>query len=127
MLSAYMHPKFTQAYIDKECAAGRMLRPFSAQALGILPPLHVNRFGVIRKGHDTGKWRLIMDLSYPPGLSVNDDIDPELCSLTYTSVDAVAEVAVSYPLGALLAKVDIESAYRLIPVHPSDRPLQAME
>lgn len=29
--------------------------------------------------------------------------------------------------GALLAKVDIESAYRLVPVHPTDRPLQAME
>ena len=28
--------------------------------------------------------------------------------------------------GALLAKVDIESAYSLIPVHPQDRPLQAM-
>ena len=27
---------------------------------------------------------------------------------------------------ALLAKVDIESAYRLIPVHPQDRPLQAV-
>ena len=28
---------------------------------------------------------------------------------------------------ALLAKVDIESAYRLIPVHPDDRPLLAMK
>ena len=127
MLSACMHPDVIQAYLDKECAAGRMLGPFSAPALGGLPPLHVNRFGVIQKGHNTGKWRLITDLSYPPGLSVNDGIDPELCSLTYTSVDTVAEVAVSYPPGALLAKVDIKSAYRLIPVHPSDRPLQAME
>ena len=25
-----------------------------------------------------------------------------------------------------MAKVDIESAYRLIPVHPHDRPLQAV-
>ena len=127
MLSAYMHPEVIQTYLDKEGAAGRMLGPFSTQAVGVLPQLHVNHFGVIPKGHDTGKWRLITDLSYPLGLSVNDGIDPELCSLTYTSVDAVAEVAVSYPPGAVLAKVDIESAYRLIPVHPSDRPLQAME
>ena len=96
----------------------------SAPALGGLPPLHVNCFGVIPEGPQY--WRLITDLSYPPGLSVNDGIDPELCSLTYTSVDTVAEVAASYHPGALLAKVDIESAYRLIPVHPSDRPLQAM-
>jgi hypothetical protein len=127
MLSAYMHPEVIQTYLDKEGTAGRMLGPFSTQALAVLPPLHVNHFWVIPKGHDTGKWRLITDLSYPPGLSVNDGIDPELCSLTYTSVDAVAEVAGSYPPGALLAKVDIESAYRLIPVHPSDCPSQAME
>ena len=29
--------------------------------------------------------------------------------------------------GALLAKVDIKSAYQLIPVHPNDRPLLAMQ
>ena len=45
----------------------------------------------------------------------------------YTSVDRVAEVAAQYGKGAVLAKADIESAYRLIPVHPIDRPLQAME
>ena len=36
-------------------------------------------------------------------------------------------MAASYPPGALLAKIDIESAYRLVPVHPLDRPLQAVE
>ena len=83
--------------------------------------------GSFPKGHNTGKWRLITDLSYLPGESVNDGISPELCSLTYISVDKVAEVATCYGEGALMAKVDIESAYRLIPVHPTDRPLQAME
>ena len=58
---------------------------------------------------------------------MNDGIDPELCSLSYISVGHVARVAASYPRGALLAKVDIESAYRLVPVHPLDRPLLAME
>ena len=66
------------------------------------------------------------DLSFPPGLSVNDGVDALLCSLSYTMVDHVAEVVVSLGVGALLAKVDIESAYRLIPVRPKDRPLQAM-
>ena len=57
---------------------------------------------------------------------MNDGVDAVLCSLVYTSVDRVAEVAAFLGPGALLAKVDIESAYRLIPVHPEDRPLQAM-
>ena len=82
--------------------------------------------GVIPKGQ-TGKWRLITDLSFPPDTSVNDGIDPEFCSLSYTSVDHVAEDAVRLGVGALMATVDIESAYRLIPVHPEDRPLQAVQ
>ena len=116
-----------QAYLNKECSLGRMLGPFARDAAALLPPCHVNRFGVIPKGRNTGKWRLITDLSYPPGYSVNDGIDPDTCSLSYTSVDRVAEVVASYPPGALLAKIDIEAAYRLIPVHPHDRPLQAVE
>ena len=44
-------------------------------------------------------------------MSVNDGIEPELYSLTYISVDWVARVAAAYPPGALLAKIDIESAY----------------
>ena len=104
-----------------------MLGPFSKVEVQTLPALHVNRFGVIPKGHSTGKWRLITDLSYPPGESVNDGIAPELCLLSYTSVERVAEVAAQYGKGEVMAKIDIESAYRLIPVHPIDRPLQAME
>ena len=128
MQSALDHPDVVQAYIAAECARGRMLGLFSplAQAQVSLPPCHVNRFGVIPKGRNTGRWRLITDLSFPPGLSVNDGIDPDLCSLTYTSVDKVAEVIAALPQGGLLAKIDIESAYRLVLVHPLDRPLQAV-
>ena len=111
----------------KECHLNRMLGPFSPAEIGVMPPLHINRFGVIPKGHNTGKWRLITDLSHPPSQSVNDGVDPALCSLTYSSVDQVAAVVAHFPPGALLAKIDIESAYRLVPVHPEDRVLQAME
>ncbi|KAL5502126.1 hypothetical protein EMCRGX_G008850 [Ephydatia muelleri] len=84
-------------------------------------------FSVVPKGHATGKWRLITDLSYTPGKSVNDGINPKLCSLRYTSVDDVATAAAGLGRGALMAKVDIEAAYRLVPVHPHDRPLLGME
>ena len=127
MRSALDHPDVVQAYLDSECSRGRMLGPFSASAQASLPPCHINRFGVIPKGRNTGKWRLITDLSFPPGLGVNDGIDRDLCSLTYTLVDKVAEVIAALPRGALLAKIDIEAAYRLVPVHPLDRPLQAVE
>ena len=103
---------------------GRMLGPFP---LSWRDRLHINRFGLIPKGHDTGKFRLITDLSYPRGRSVNDGIDSDLTSLSYISVDNVAELVQQLGRGSLLAKVDIESAYRLVPVHPQDRILQAME
>ena len=38
-------------------------------------------------------------------------------------MEKVAAAARRLGPGALLAKVDIKSAYRLIPVHPDDRPL----
>ena len=102
-----------------------MLGPFRSSSE--LPPLHINRFGVIPRGHNTGKWRLITYLSYPHNFSVNDGIDQSLYSLTYTTVDDIAETAAHLGPGTLLAKVDIESAYWLIPVHPDDRLLQAVQ
>ena len=118
MGSALSHTEVVMDYLRKELSLGPP--GFST------PEPHINRFGVIPKGHDTGRWRLITNLSFPPERSVNDGVDAALCSLVYTTVDRVAKVAVSLGVGALLAKVDIESAYRLIPVHPEDRPLQAM-
>ena len=120
----WRQPSSTHEYLGKELALGRMLGPFP---VSFLPPdLQINRFGEIPKGR-SWKWRLITDLSFPPDRSVNDGIDPEFCSLSYTTVDDVADVAVRLGVGALLAKVDIESAYRLIPVHREDLPLQAVQ
>ena len=58
---------------------------------------------------------MILDLSSPEGCSVNDGIDPALCSLTYPSVrDAITEIA-HLGKGALLAKVD--SCSLILPFH----------
>ena len=124
MGSAYLLPEVISTYLRKELSLGRMLGPFPLSFPA--SELHFNPCGVVPKGHNTGKWRLITNLSYPDGGSVNDGIDTEWSSLAYTTVDRVAETAVGLGRGALLAKVDIESAYRLIPVHPCDRPLQAV-
>ena len=118
MRSAILNPSVIDEYIIKEKAAGRFV--------GLLQPavdIHLSSFGVIPKGHISGKWRLITDLSHPPGLSVNDGIDKEMCSLSYVTVDTVAAVVASLGPASLMVKVDIQSAYRLIPVHPDDRPL----
>ena len=102
MLSATIHPEVVADYLQQELSRGRMLGPvYSFQGLH---PLHINRLGVIPKGHNTGKWRLITDLSFPHGQSVNDGIDPSLCSLFYTTVDDIAHVVAQLSTGALLCQ-----------------------
>ena len=106
-------------YLSAERKLGQMLGPFSPDS-ATQWVVQTNRIGVVPKGR-SGKRRSITDLSYPTGCSVNDAIDPAFCSLTYTTVEQVAQRVMRLGRGALMAKVDIESAYRLIPVHPQDR------
>ena len=54
---------------------------------------------------------------------MNDGIDRQLCSLSYTRIDDVARRIVQLGPGTLLAKLDLQSAYRIVPVHADDRPL----
>ena len=60
-------------------------------------------------------------------VSVNNGIEPELCSLRYTSVDEAVQVILLLGQWAQMAKVDIESAYRIIPVYPTDQLLLGMQ
>ena len=58
---------------------------------------------------------------------MNDGINKEWCSLTYMTIDDVAARVVRLGRGALMAKFDLKSAYRHVPVHPDDRWLLGME
>ena len=122
--SASEHPEAIEDFVTKECTRGRMLGPFTTTEG--LPLLQVNRIGAVPKGHDTGKWRIITNLSFPKAGSVNDGIDPSLCSESYTTVNVIARRFAELGQGTLLAKVDIESAYQLLPVHSQDWPPQAI-
>ena len=75
----------------------------------------------IPKKHQPGKWHLITDMSFPEDRSINDSIDRKLCSLSYIIVDKIALSALTLGRGALVAKIDIKSAYRLAPVYGYDR------
>ena len=68
-----------------------------------------------------------MDLSSPSGLSVNNGIDPDEFSLQYITVDQIIRMISKYGSGALIAKFDVEAAYRNIAVHPSDRYLLGLK
>lgn len=80
--------------------------------------LHLSPIGLVPKPDNS--WRLITHLSYPSGNSVNDGIDESLCSVSYTSFDKVAQMVFKLGKGALMAKRDIKSAFRLLPMHPDE-------
>ena len=119
MPSARENSQVVEEYLQNEIQQGNILGPFLPHTA---PAVHINRFGVIPKKHQQGKWHLITDLSFPEGKSVNDLIDPKLCSLKYITVEQVAKEAIALENGSLIAKIDIKAAYRLIPgpVAPKD-------
>ena len=123
MKSATEHPEPIDRYIREEVSSGRIIGPLSVGG----EKIHVSRFGVIPKPHQQGKWRLITDLSSPAGQSVNDGVDSRLCSISYTSVDDAVRRILRLGRGTALAKFDIASAYRVVPVHPVDRMLLGMK
>lgn len=122
MLSATQFPQVIDDYLRQELELERVV----VIPQDCVPTVHISPFGVIPKKHKPGKWRLILDLSSPAGLSVNDGIDKDLCSLSYISIDEVVKCIISQGQGAMLAKIDVKQAYRNIPVHPEDRPLLGM-
>ena len=124
MLSTLDHPTVVEAYIHNELTLGRLTyipNPTN------LPWYHASPIGIIPKKHKPGKWRLIVDLSAPEGHSVNDGIEKALCSLSYISVDNVAKTILQLGPGTLLGKMDVKEAFRIVPIHPSDRLLLAIQ
>ena len=61
-----------------------------------------------------------MDLSAPKGSSVNDYIPQEEFSVQYSKFDDAVHMIANLGPGALMAKLDIKSAFKLCPVRPED-------
>ena len=123
--SAFQNPNLViDDYLATEVARGRVVGPFPSPSL---PNLQVSSFGVIPKKGQLGKWRLIVDLSSPHGSSVNDGIDPDEFSMHYIHLEQIINMIAKHGRGALMAKFDVEAAYRNIAVHPDDRYLLGMK
>ena len=97
--SALQHPEVIDKYVAQECAQGRIAGPFPYPPFH---PFHCSGMGVIPK--QDGTWRVITHLSAPHGLSVNDHIDPEAVTLSYTTIDSAIAMANKLGQGTLRAK-----------------------
>ncbi len=71
-----------------------------------------------------GSVRIILNLSSPLGLSVNDGIDKDLYPATMSSTNKWLEVLHQVGKGAWMAKVDWSDAYKHLHVRPEDLSLQ---
>ena len=101
--------------IDNDLKLGRLYGPFDSPPFSdyVISPL-----GAFLK-RDGVKVRVIHDLSYPHGKSVNAMIDPEEFSLHYASIDSAVEAChkFTYPY---LSNIDLKDAYKHIGVSPED-------
>ena len=92
-----------------------------------MPPpsdnFRVSPLGVVPK-KTPGEFRTIHHLSYPESSSVNDFIPKKISAIQYSTVqDAIRFIKQQPGNQVFVAKVDIESAFRIIPVSPLDQPL----
>lgn len=105
-----------RAKLGKELREGRILGKFAQPSM---PNLRVFPLGIVPK-KTPGECILIHCLSHPLGQLINDGILEQLCSVQYTSFDKAVHVVRAKGPGTELAKCDIKSAVRLLPVHPRD-------
>ena len=118
--SATCNEQIVTDYLKAEQDAGRIVGPLPA---AILPQVKVSPIGLVPKQSQPGKFRMIVDLSYPRQHSVNSGISEDLASIVYARVDDAVACIQRLGHGTILAKLDLQSAYRHIPIHPQDQHL----
>ena len=102
--------------LSSEMDLGRIAGPFQSPPL---PDMVFSPLGLQPKKVQ-GQFRVIHHLSYPQGHSVNDGIPREYASVKYASVGQAIQQIVQVGQGCFLAKTDVKSAFRIIPVNPKD-------
>ncbi len=106
--SVYENTSVVDAYIAREVSQGK---------LAVASRGEVSHYWA--KPRQPGKYRLVVDLLSLQGFSINDGIASELCSLHCLSVEQAVELVKLCGPGALMAKIDLHSAYRMVPVDQS--------
>lgn len=115
LLSARVHRDVLHEKLTSLKHRGLLIGPFNSPPIS---NLRINPVGLVPKS--SGGWRLITNLSFPSGASVNDFIKPAFSSVKYAKFDSAIDKVRTLGKGAFMAKADIASAFDLCPVQPSD-------
>ena len=103
--------------IKKEVNLNRLLGPFTS------PPLEDFQISPVQAipKNTPGKFRFIHNLSAPHNHSMNDAIPEGLKSVSYCKISEVVDTLLrSGWRAAVLAKVDLKDAFRMVPIHRGD-------
>ena len=116
------YPQFIDKYFEKERKANRVAGPFLINPLSV--DLAVSPINTVPKD-SADERRVIVDLSWPAGSSVNDGISKDVylgeeIDLHYASVEQVCSMVNEIGPGAVIYKRDLRHAYRQISVDPRD-------
>ena len=119
--SAIEYPDHVTTYLQEELHQGAMLGPFPN------PPienLHVSPF-MTRDKSTSANRRVIIDLSWSHGHSVNSGVDNDRYLgtdfvLTYPSIDNITGEVLKLGKGCQIFKIDISRAFRHVPIDPGD-------
>lgn len=116
--SALANKEVVSQKLASELSAGRILGPFAQRPSNLV----CSPLALIPK-REPNQFRLIHDLSYPKNQSVNSAIEKYHTHVVYDSIDIVVEKVKLNGRNCLMAKTDIENAFRLLPIHSQDRHL----
>ena len=119
--SALDNGSVVRDYLATEVALGRKAGPFDQLPFTTYVGLPMGI--VIKKCSDSVKYRIIHDLSWPPGDSVNHHIDPDLYHCIYASFDQAVSLIKKHGVGTLMVKLDLADAFKHILVQLEDWPL----
>ena len=118
--SAIDYEEHVNHYLQEELDHGAILGPFKNKPI----KLHVSPF-MTREKPDSQWCRTIVDLSWPPGASVNAGVQKDIYlnskfTLNYPSVDQIVDKIIQLGPGSLIYKIDISRAFRQLKVDPGD-------
>ncbi|CAC5379598.1 unnamed protein product [Mytilus coruscus] len=110
------------AYLLKEATYGAIIGPFDKNPFSC--HLKISSLNSVYK-KDSVERRVILDLSFPPGRSVNDFISKdfylgEKVQLSYPKVDDLVGITKDKGGKCLFFKKDLKRAYMQIPIGPGD-------
>ena len=109
-------------YINSELREGRIIGPFKKSPFQ--GPVKISPLNTVPKKDSTER-RVILDLSFPIGRSVNDGINKgqylgEVIELKLPKVDEFSKLICKKGIGCLMFKRDLKKAYRQINIDPKD-------